>query len=152
MKNPYHVSLISTFLANGEGLRREHYRGFTLLEVLVSFAITALALGVLYQIYAKGAATAVLGEEYAEAVSIAESRLALIGMKEELVNTTSSGNENEKYEWRITVQDYVPAVSETSNLEPPLVLKAIELEITWESLGKQRSLVLRTLRPAPPVL
>ena len=126
------------------------HRGFTLLEVLVAFAITALALGVLYQIYAKGTTAAILGEEYAEAITIAESRLALLGTEEPLDNKTLSGSDNKKYDWRVTVQDYVEAVAPTNLVQPPLALKKIELEVTWQSLGKQRSVLLHTLRPAPP--
>ena len=131
---------------------RHRHRGFILLEVLVAFAITALALGVLYQIYVKGTMAAVLGKEYAEAVTIAESRLALLGAEEPLDNKTISGNEHDKYDWRITIQDYVPAAIAESDLQPPLALKTIELVISWDSLGKPRSFLLHTLRPALPPL
>lgn len=131
---------------------RPHNRGFTLLEVLVAFSIAALALGVMYQIYVKGAISALLGKEYAEAIIIAESRLALIGVEEDYNNNYLSGTENDKYEWRITIQDYEYPEEESFEFVPPLLLKEIELEVSWDSMGKQRSFRLHTLRPAPPII
>lgn len=129
-----------------------HNRGFTLLEVLVAFSITALALGVMYQIYAKGTTSALLGKEYAEAVTIAESRLALIGIEEDFSNDYLSGTENDKYDWQITISDYEFTDEENFEFEPPLLLKQVELEISWDSMGKRRSFILHTLRPAPPII
>ena len=42
----------------------------------MAFFITAMSLGVLYQIYAKGATALDLARDYASALSIAESKLA----------------------------------------------------------------------------
>lgn len=131
---------------------RPHNRGFTLLEVLVAFSIAALALGVMYQIYAKGTTSVLLGKEYAEAIAIAESRLALIGIEENYDNNYLSGTENDKYEWQITIQDYEFTDEESFEFEPPLLLKEIELQVSWDSMGKHRSFRLHTLRPAPPII
>jgi len=125
-------------------------RGFTLLEVLVAFSITALALGVMYRIYAKGTTAAILGKEYAIAVAIAESKLADVGADESLGNDYSSGTENKKYQWQIIIRDHQASDEEDAGLEPTLRMKEIELVISWNSLGKQRSIDLQTLRPVPP--
>lgn len=127
-------------------------RGFTLLEVLVAFSITALALGVMYRIYAKGTTSAILGKEYAEAVNIAESKLAAAGVEESLDNGVSSGTENNKYEWQISVDDYEYNDDGDNGFEQPLQLKEIELLVSWDSLGKHRSINLHTLRPVQPLL
>ena len=125
-------------------------RGFTLLEVLVAFSITALALGVMYRIYAKGTTSAILGKEYAQAVAIAESKLAAVGVDESLDNDTFSGTEDDKYQWQITISDYDPADEQDPGFDPPLKLKEIDLVISWDSMGKHRTVNLQTLRPVPP--
>ena len=129
---------------------RQGNRGFTLLEVLVAFAIAALALGVMYRIYSKGTTSAILGKEYAAAVAIAESKLADIGVDVPLDTNDTSGTVNGKYEWQMTISDYKPDNEKDSGFEPPLRLKQIELIISWRSLGKQRSFTLHTIRPEPP--
>lgn len=129
--------------AKGEG-------GFTLLEVLVAFSIAALALGVMYRIYAKGAASAILGKEYAQAVAIADSKLAVAGVDESLNIDNTSGTENDKYEWQMSISDYEPGAEQDQGFEQPLQLKEIELVITWNSLGRRHSFKIHTLRPVPP--
>lgn len=54
-------------------------RGFSLLEVLVAFAILSIALGVLLQIFATGMRNVGLSEEYSQAALYAESILAAYG-------------------------------------------------------------------------
>ena len=131
-------------------LLQNHNRGFTLLEVLVAFSITALALGVLYQIYTKGTTSVILGKEYSEAILIAESKLALLET-EELECLSLSGTEYDRYDWQITVSDYEYTDEDDDenivDFDPLISLKTVELELSWNSKGKQRTLELRTLRP-----
>lgn len=126
--------------------QRNH--GFTLLEVLVAFSIAALALGVMYRIYANGTTSAILGKEYAAAIAIAESKLAAVGAVKSLENN-SSGIEDAKYQWRITIRDYKSGGKQAPGFGQPLRLKKIDVKVSWTSLGRQRSLELHTLRPAP---
>ena len=126
------------------------HRGFTLLEVLVAFSITALALGVMYRIYANGTTAAILGKEYAAAVGIAESKLADAGVDESLDNDYSSGTENNKYRWQMTIREYQAPDAQDSGFQPPLRMKEIDLVVSWNSLGKQRTISLHTMRPVAP--
>lgn len=66
-------------------------RGFTLLEILVAFSIFTVSLGVLFQIFSKGTRAAMLGDEYSQAIIIAQSRLASFGIEVSLmmVNTVA---------------------------------------------------------------
>lgn len=118
--------------------------GFTLIEVLVAFSITALALGILFQIYAKGTTAAILGNEYNQATAIAESKIASLGITEELETLAQSGTENGKYHWQIEVQDYA---TDTPAFVSPVSLKQVTLKVYWESRGHTRSISLNTLKP-----
>ena len=54
-------------------------RGFSLLEVLVAFAILALSLGVLMQIFSRAMNTTALSGSYSLAVALAEAKLNSVG-------------------------------------------------------------------------
>lgn len=49
--------------------------GFTLIEVLVSFAVAALVLGALYRVYSGGLQASLAGRRYSGAVLLAQSAL-----------------------------------------------------------------------------
>ena len=120
-------------------------RGFSLIEVLVAFSIAAVSLGVLFQIYAKGATAAVVGGEYAQAIAIAESKLAEIGLSESLDAGDRNGSEIDKYHWQISVQDYEE--DQPTDFVSRLSLKQVSVTISWHSRGKLRSITLNTLKP-----
>jgi general secretion pathway protein I len=123
------------------------YQGFTLLEVLIAFVIVSMSMGVLYQIYARGTTSAILGKEYATAIAIAESRLAELRISKALDHTALSGIENNKYQWEITITDYTDDTAQ--GFETPLQLKEVEFKVYWDSRGKQRLVSLHSLRPVP---
>ena len=121
--------------------------GFSLLEVLVAFSILALALGVLFQIYAKGTRSARLGEEYAQAIVIAESKLAEFSVIENLDSAGDRGRENDKYDWEVSIADHVD--EDVADFTPTWLLKELSVTVTWDSAGKTRSVHLQTLKPTP---
>lgn len=118
--------------------------GFSLLEVLVGLAIAALALGVLFQIFGQGATALTLGQEYAQAVSLAESELAAMVTEEGMRPTV--GRFADKFDWRVTVSDAALPAGMTP--VPALPLRQATVEVRWISRGTPRSIELITLRPA----
>ena len=127
-------------------VKRKHAGGFSLLEVLVAFTITALLLGVISQIYAKGTAAALLGEEYSQAVAIAQSKMAMLGRTASLDTSEYHGLEHGKFHWILTIEDYNKEPG--SQIDSSIYLKAISLEVSWESNGKHRVIQFHSLRPA----
>jgi type II secretion system protein I len=81
-------------------------RGFSLLEVLVAFAILAIALGVIMQIFSTGLRNVTVGEDYTRAILLAQSKLASLGTEESLQPGEQTGAFDEGYRWRVTVQPY----------------------------------------------
>lgn len=126
---------------------KRYNKGFSLLEVLVAFTIAAMSLGVLFQIYAKGTTSAILGEEYAQAIVIAESKLAEVGISENLEISERTGLEYNKYNWHIITRDYIE--DSPSDFTSNLSLKEVTVEVYWNSQRNQRSIKLHTLKPAP---
>lgn len=121
--------------------------GFSLLEVLVAFSITAVTLVIIFNIYAKGTSAAILGEEYAQAIAIAESRLASLGISENMDSTSLQGMENDKYQWSLQINDYLNNEATDSDIATPFMLKQVEITVNWNSRGKPRSITLQTLKP-----
>lgn len=87
-----------------DGRRLADCRGFSLLEVVVAFAILAVSLGVLYQIFSAAAQRAGLLQQYDRAVSLAESKLARIGTEEPLLIGRFSDKFDDDYRWVSTVE------------------------------------------------
>ncbi|RMD70536.1 MAG: prepilin-type N-terminal cleavage/methylation domain-containing protein [Gammaproteobacteria bacterium] len=104
-------------------------KGFSLLEVLVAFAILALSLGTLMQVFSTGLRNQGVAEDYARAVTLARSRLAALEPPFE----ASEGREGD-YTWRV----------EATPLEGGTALDVIQVKVTvaW----RNRAFTLTTLR------
>lgn len=123
---------------------RRHQQGFSLLEILMAFTILALGLGVLYQIFSQGSRAAVLSDDYARAVMIAESRLADADVDGNALTGKQQGTEEDKYHWTITQQS-ATSFNQTQ-WHTGVALHNFTVHVSWESLGKQHELQLNTLK------
>jgi len=117
--------------------------GFSLLEVLVAFAITSLTLGVLFQIFGKGAAALSLGREYTQAIALAESQIASAAVDDS--GTSSSGRFADKFDWTVALTD--PTLSAELSVSPGLNLRQVQVEVRWLHRDQPRTLQLVTLQP-----
>lgn len=105
--------------------------GFSLLEVLIAFSILALSLGILLKIFAGGVNTAAVAEEYTAAVQIAESLMAKAGVETLLQPGESSGEENEKYHWLVTVQPFITSITNTDPKAMGATLYKVKVVVSW---------------------
>jgi general secretion pathway protein I len=130
------------------GARATAQWGFSLLEVLVAFAILSMTLGVVLQVFSAGLRNTGLAEEYTYAVLHAESVLAALGREEPLAEGGMEGEFDDKFSWRSSVTPYEEDDVDLS--DSTAVAYRVEVEVFWQSADKTRSIMLETLRVAAP--
>lgn len=135
------------FERGGRAAPGEGERGFSLLEVLVAFAILSISLGVLLQVFATGLRNAGIADDYTRATLYAESILAAIGREVPLAEGERSGPVNEQFSWRSTVSVYTEGLPDSEQAR--VRAYHISVEVYWPGLVQNRSVVLETLRLAP---
>lgn len=122
-------------------------RGFSLLEILVAFAILSVSLGVLLQVFATGLRNAGAADDYTQATLYAESILAAIGKETPLAEGNHSGPINEQFSWRSRISPYLEGMPDSEKTH--VRAYRIEVEVFWTGLAQHRSVALETLRLAP---
>ena len=120
--------------------------GFTLIEVLVSFVIVALAMGALLQIFSSGLRSGYIAEQYSAAVLLAESKLEAVGIEEQLVEGETSGAFDNGFRWTVSVRAY----DDGADADQPGTIEAFAVAVTvaWDGSAGERSFELETLRLA----
>lgn len=140
--------------------------GFTLLEVLVAFAIAGIGLAALLQ-----GGTAALGNASIAAASIeatrrAQSRLAMVGAVSPLLSGETTGDDGDGFHWRVLVapvlvratdsgdrsQGTTPGTTQAGTQparRPPAVF-LVEASVGWRAGRRTRDVKLTTLRLALP--
>lgn len=130
-------------------------KGFSLLEILVAFAIMAVALTIVLRIFGSGVNAAVVSEDYTIAVQIAESLMARTGIETPLQAGETTGLEADKYDWLIRINPVAgPPVSmprfksqQQEASQTNLQLMLVTVRVSWGDDGtKQRSFELTSLR------
>jgi len=124
-------------------MSKNRQSGFSLLEVLVAFAILSMSLGVLYQAFSNSLRNVGASGDYSRAMIIAEARLAE-AMADVPVNEGSDqGEVDDRYQWKLTVQRYeYDDEGITSQFTP----YQVQVVVTWQDGRHSREYELSTLR------
>jgi general secretion pathway protein I len=132
-------------------LRRQ--RGFSLLEVIVAFALLAVALTLLLGTLSGAARQVRYAADSGRAALHAQSLLAQLGVGEALGPGQDEGDfEDGRYQWRLDVHPWRdPTAGRDGPIDPaaPRMLE-IQLDVTWGNAGPRERLQLRSLRMQPP--
>ena len=131
--------------------KTDRRRGFTLLEVLVAFAVLAVALGVAFEIFSTGLRGARSSDALTRAVLIAESRLALVGTEIELKLGETRGETDDGVRWRVDIRERTPPEGDDERVVTPSlpVLREVVVTVSWDDAAGERTFELRTARLAP---
>ncbi len=122
--------------------------GFTLIEVLVAFAVLAVSLGVVFQIFSTGTRASRAAEAYTHATLLAESKLAAVGVEEPLEDGERTGEFDNGFRWRLAVRPYRLDGQERDGAAALLAYE-IGVTVLWHDGGGPKSVSLTTLRLKP---
>jgi len=131
--------------------------GFVLLEVLVAFAIAALALSAFCEAALSGLRAAQQAGRYELALSHARSRLAAIGHGIALTAGTQQGDDGGGFTWHAQIEPvaFAPIArgeEAATRRGPRIALYAVGIAISWNDGRRKRDVRLITERvgAAPP--
>lgn len=119
-------------------------RGFTLIEVLVAFAILALTLAALMQVFAAGLRSTDAVDRHLMATMLAKSVLDDLGTEIPIAAGESSGEIEQGYRWIVRIQPSaaIPSVAVAEWVQTPY---EIQVEITWNDRPITRLTTLRVV-------
>jgi prepilin-type N-terminal cleavage/methylation domain-containing protein len=118
--------------------------GFSLLETLVALAILVLVLGVSMQIFGSGARSSRLSYEYAQAINIAQSKLAEMKLG---LNKQSSGTELDKYHWQTERKKAnYSDLGLDQHYQQFYGLYDVSVTVVWQSGNRQQQVDIKTVQ------
>ena len=115
---------------------------FTLLEVLVSLSIVAIAVTVVLQLFSADLRAIAASDDYAAAVIRAEAKMREVLDKEDLTETSWSEATPDGYRMDVYITDVLK--EKTNNLQVRLL--AVSLTTRWFKGTKEKMLNLRTMK------
>jgi general secretion pathway protein I len=134
-------------------MRPDPESGFTLLEVIVAFAISALAVSLLYQGATGGLGATETASKTTEAVLLARSHLAAIGHGAAIAPQDSNGVDGDGYTWHLRIRPIATremnlSDSDRANDTKPTNAVLYEILVTesWQDGPRARSVALTTRR------
>jgi len=116
-------------------------RGFTLIEVVVAFAILALSLGALYQSFSVTLRQSQRIEKRELALLEAQSLLARVGKDLPLRAGTTAGRLDSKLDWSVAIAEYARP---TPTATWPVPAYDVAVEVRWGPSDSER-VALRSL-------
>lgn len=121
--------------------------GYTLLEVLVAFAILGMSLAVLFRIFSAGVNNIGVASDYVQAVVIGEARLESLASEPVLEPGTSQGVALGKFHWTRTIsQELLPELGMPER--STIASYRINVAVAWPAGRDTRQIELETLRLA----
>lgn len=139
--------------ARDRSRRHLHARGYTLIEVVVAFAVLALALTLLLGILSNATRQVRWADEAGRAALHAQSLLDQAGVGEALQPGRSEGEfEEGRYRWTLEVSPWRdPSLRDIPPFEPgaPRLLQ-LQLLVQWRDGGPRERLHLQSLRLVLP--
>ncbi|WP_340676537.1 type II secretion system protein [Paraglaciecola sp.] len=117
-------------------------KGFTLVEVLVSFLILTFSLTVIYESFMLGSSGIARAEHQAKALILAQSALDLVGAEVPLVPGETVSSPEKNYEVRVRTIPF----EEGDHSMMGIQLYEVEVRTLWQERSNLRQLSIRTLK------
>ena len=126
-------------------------RGFTLIEVVVAFAMLALVFAVGLEIFSTGISRAVDLELDSQALAIAQSKLAAAGVEEMPKEGEAHGeSEDRRFRWTTLTAKSDEGQNPDKPLQGPFILYRVDTRVDWRTdAGRDRNITLSTMVLGP---
>ena len=118
-------------------------RGFTLLEVLVAFAILAVSLAFLMHVIANVVGRTGEADARAGALQIAQSLVDRVGIDRPLEDGIADGESGSRYRWQLKIEPYG---DEEDRENWPVAAHEVTVTVSW---GDHGDIALSTLKLGP---
>lgn len=122
---------------------RSGERGFSLIEVLVSFVLLSMALTAILQIFSTNLRAVDVVRKQTRALILAESKLAELGNEIPLTTGDQAG-ESGTFNWRLTVSPYIGENDRDNRSDYELY--DVAMTVSWEQGAGNSEIRLKTLR------
>jgi general secretion pathway protein I len=120
-------------------------RGFTLIEVMVAFAILMLALGTLLPVFGQMLDRGARGQEEVRAAALAQSLLDRVGADLPLTDGRTDG-EAEGFGWHLLIRPHGNSEDQANWVA---TAHEVELTVAWHVGGRVREERFSTIRLGP---
>jgi len=127
--------------------RRKVTGGFTLIEVMVAFAILSVGLTVIIELFAGGLRLARVSEEYTTAVNYGRIKMEEIAVSPKMEEGSEEGKFDETFHWQVGVKkvDVLP-IEKRPEFKVPVELFQIQVKVIWKSGSRERSASVETYK------
>lgn len=116
----------------------------------MAFAILALCLGVLLQIFQRAMTTTAVSAEYSRIVALAEAKLATVGADIPLEEGVHTGEPENGMDWIVSIQPYQPEGWLGEDPAPQLTPFLVTAVASLPTPSGSRQVTLRSIQLAEP--
>jgi general secretion pathway protein I len=121
--------------------------GFTLIEVVVALAILGIGLTVIIELFSGGLRLGRASVEYTKAVNFARMKMEEIAIKPNIQEGTEEGEFDPTYRWQVEIKKTnLLSAQKGRDLNPPVELFQVKVNVLWKSGSKERSAMFETYR------
>ena len=132
--------------------RSNRNKGFTLIEVVVAFAILGVGLTVIIELFSGGLRLARASMEYTKAVNYARIKMEEFTAKPAVEEGTEEGESDDKtFRWQVAVKKVdLLSIDKSVDYKPPIELYQVKIDVFWKSGSKERSTTVESLKAIKP--
>jgi general secretion pathway protein I len=132
-------------------MRERRQSGFTLIEVVVAFALLALVLAASFEIFTTGLSRAADLDDYSGAIDVAQSQIAAVGTYGKIQEGESHGeSEDGRYAWIVAVRTFDESADPNVPAQSTVVMYRVDVQVNWRGLDtRTHALGLATVIVGP---
>lgn len=134
-------------------MRIRRQAGFTLLEVVIAFVVLALTLSVVFEIFSTWLARASDLSDRSQALAIAQSRLAVVGLEEAIKEGEVGGDSaDRRYAWTVRIERYGDQSDAGATPRSTYSLYRAQARVKWRGAdGRDHEIALSSLQLGPRI-